>query len=290
MRKTLPKPTDRLRIGKLRVSPFCLGMVKNPASVRAAYDHGINFFFLSADMHWPLYEGTRRGLRALLDAGISRDELVVAGTSYPAQPEFGTLPFREILEFAPWLKRVDVCVMGGSYAQDFFARLPVFERHKKTALAGTSAIGASLHERAAAVTALNHGLVDVAFIRYNPAHSGADVDVFPELERRRPRAPLFGFKSTYGCVGSKARYDALGLFKDNWRPDAVDYYRYALSSRLDGILCAPSTPAELKALVKGLERGPLSKAEAEYMRELGDLTEGRTVVDEKSADSHRATS
>src|SRR5215469_14434904 len=64
-RQMLPRLTDRLVLGDegLSVSPFCLGMVRSPDAVSAAFDAGINFFFLSADMHWPLYEPLRLGLR-----------------------------------------------------------------------------------------------------------------------------------------------------------------------------------------------------------------------------------
>ena len=60
-RAHLPRFTDRLALGGqgLAVSPFCVGMVALPETIGAAFDAGINFFFVSADMHWPLYEATR---------------------------------------------------------------------------------------------------------------------------------------------------------------------------------------------------------------------------------------
>src|SRR5436190_890300 len=62
-RAALPRMTDRLDLGSkgLRVSPFCLGRVKSPDTVLAAFDAGINFFFVTADMHWPGYENLREG-------------------------------------------------------------------------------------------------------------------------------------------------------------------------------------------------------------------------------------
>src|SRR6266540_1673365 len=70
-RLTLPKLTDRLTLGEdgLRVSPFCLGLVGSDDTACAAFDSGINFFFLSADLHWPLYESARLGLEKLLARG-----------------------------------------------------------------------------------------------------------------------------------------------------------------------------------------------------------------------------
>src|SRR6185436_586633 len=79
-RAELPKLTDRLPLGGsgLEVSPCSLGLTGDPATVPAAFEAGINFFFLTADMHWPIYEPTRRGLKLLLEGrpGV-RDAIVV---------------------------------------------------------------------------------------------------------------------------------------------------------------------------------------------------------------------
>ena len=243
------------------------------------HEAGINFFFITADMHWHYYEQTRVGLRELLaSSGVSRDDVVVAGVSYPTQPEFCSVPFLEIIEASPWIGRLDVCVMGGVYASDFYARLSAYERHKTTSHCGARAIGATFHDRRSSPVAINRGLVDIAFIRYNAAHSGADSDVFPALNPGRT-TPLFGFTSTYGHITKASDYDALGVGEDKWRPEVVDHYRYALSAPLDGLLCSPRTPSQLESLIKGLERGPLNNSQLEYMRTLGDLFEGRVERD-----------
>src|SRR3954463_12328826 len=117
-RTALPRMTDRLPLGPdgLRVSPFCLGLAGEAATVPAAFDAGVNFFFVSADMHWPLYENTRRGLADLLARGGGvRDEVVVAGVCYPTQPEFCTAPFEELVAAVPGLKTLDVLLAGGVY-------------------------------------------------------------------------------------------------------------------------------------------------------------------------------
>src|SRR4029434_7055409 len=80
-RTVLPRLTDRLAIGEtgLQVSPFCLGMVRSEDTASAAFDAGINFFFLSSDLHWPFYEKARRGLEKLLARGPRiREQVVVA--------------------------------------------------------------------------------------------------------------------------------------------------------------------------------------------------------------------
>src|ERR1043165_4314286 len=100
----LPKLTDRLPLGAsgVVVSPFCVGMSPDPMTIPAAYEAGINFFFVTADMHWPLYEPLRRGLRML-----PRDDIVIAAASYVTQPEFCRAPFLEVLAELPELRRLD---------------------------------------------------------------------------------------------------------------------------------------------------------------------------------------
>src|SRR5262245_7779800 len=95
-RRILPQASDRVLIGKegLAVSPICVGHVEDPDTISTAFDLGINFFFLTADMHWREYDSTRRGLSDLLQRrGGVRDKIVVAVASYVTQPEFTYLPF-----------------------------------------------------------------------------------------------------------------------------------------------------------------------------------------------------
>jgi hypothetical protein len=125
MREELPSPADRISLGReLKVSPFCVGMTERPGVIPAAFDAGINFFFVSADLHWPSYEATRRGLELLLERGGGiRNDIVVAGVSYMTQPIF-FLQFHELLASIRGLQRLDVLIAGGAYAGEIGARLP----------------------------------------------------------------------------------------------------------------------------------------------------------------------
>src|SRR5262245_45129818 len=129
-RTTLPRFGDRFAIADLNVSPYCIGMVTNPDTIGAAFDAGINFFFLSADMHWPRYDAARTGLAQLLSRA-PRDQIVVAAASYVTQPEFCSEPFREVLAAVPGLRAIDVLVAGGAYATELADRLPVYLGHRR---------------------------------------------------------------------------------------------------------------------------------------------------------------
>ena len=239
-------------------------MVSAPDTIAAAFDAGINFFWISADMHWPRYEPTRVGLQRLL-ARVPRDEIVVACASYVTQPEFCELPYREVIDAIPALQHLDVLVAGGAYPHELESRLPVYQRHRENRLVGARAIGVSFHDRRAAVPAINNATIDVAFVRYNTAHPGAQRDVFPHLSSKR-MTRVFGFTSTHG-------HRAPALVRDHgddiWIPEITDHYRFALSRpELDGILCSPTEPAHVAELVAAMERGALSREEEEHMIQL----------------------
>jgi hypothetical protein len=274
-RKALPVPTDRLPLsGTLKVSPLCLGMVRDPRTVSHAFDRGINFFFVTADMHWPAYEATRRGLQELFARSPSvREQVVVAVVAYVTQPEFCHMPFRETLDAIPGLGHIDLSVAGGSYRSDFAPRKAQFALHGPL---GVRAFGVSFHDRRMAAKAIREKLVDIGFVRYNALHLGAEKDLFPHVPARtRARRPLlFNFTSTTGFIRPE-HYAALGLTSDHWQPAITDYYRFVLARpEIDGLLCAPTTPDQVDALIAALASGPLTEEEQTYIRDLGALALG----------------
>jgi hypothetical protein len=258
-------------------------MVRDPAAVSTAFDAGINFFFVSADMHWPYYEPLRRGLKDLLRRGGGiRDVIVLGVACYPAQPDFCLYPFQEVLEVIPEAERLDVLIAGGAYGRDFPERLPVYEQHRRANFLGCRAIGTSFHDRRTALVAINERLVDIAFIRYNPMHSGARYDLFPQIAIRD--APLvFNFKSTRGYIPPDLQTE-LGLPGDvYWQPAITDYYRFALTRpEFDGLLIAPQTPGEVAAFTAALELGPLDDDEDNFLLNLALVASGGArVADER---------
>lgn len=277
-RRELPKLTDRLPLGNgLEVSPLCLGLVDEPSVVPAAFEAGINFFFVSADMHWPLYEQTRQGLKQLIaDKPSARDSIVLGLVSYVTQPEFCWMPFQEVLEDMPSLERVDLTIAGGSYGDEIGRRLGIYQQHKELAYLGVRGTGATFHDRAAMLPILDEGRVDIAFVRYNPVHPGAATDLFPKVRDDHPL--LFNFKSTFGHMTDE-EYADVGVADDFWRPHPTDYYRFALTQpALDGLLCALPSVGAVRDLADALAKGPLEDDDHQYLLDLGELAQGRATV------------
>jgi hypothetical protein len=279
----LPRPTDRLPLGSsgLEVSPICIGYVDEPETIPAAYEAGINFFFVTADMHWPLYEATRRGLQLLLDGKpAARDSIVIGVVAYVTQPVFMWAPFQEVLAALPMIERVDLTIAGGCYRHDLPGRERVLEAHREVHHVGARAIGASFHDREAARDALDRDALDIAYVRYNPLHHGARADLFPHV---RPRADgrrclLYNFKSTHGQLADED-YARFGIPETFWRPHPTDYYRFALTEpALDGVLCSPPGERGIRELVDALAKGPLDDEDQRYLLDLGELMRGTARV------------
>jgi hypothetical protein len=267
-RAALPKPTNRLSLGQsgLQVSPLCIGIVGDPEIIPAAFDAGVNFFFVSGDLHWRLYEGLRKGLELLFARGKAiRDQIVVGAVSYLDPPLFQALQFNEIIDEVKGLERIDLLLAGAVWsAQNLQARLDPMQRLRNIGYLGSRAIGASFHDRQTALLSINYEALDIQFIRYNTAHPGARTDMFPHLRDDR-RSRIFNFKSMMSRVTSE-RFRQLGLYGSYWEPKATDYYRFALSPpAMDGMLCSPNTLDEFEQLIQALEGKPLTLQEEQYM-------------------------
>lgn len=274
-RLVLPRATDRLVLGVsgLTVSPLCLGMTADPRVVSAAFDAGVNFFFVSADLHWPLYEGLRRGLRDLFARGGGvRDEVVVGVVSYLEQPMFQHLQVHEVLSVVPGLDRVDVLIAGAiPHGRSLGLRLGALRQARARGHCGARAVGASFHDRATAVASVHAAQLDLHYVRYNTAHPGAKDDLFPFVPADRSSL-IFNFKSLLSVV-TPERFRQFGL-RDHWLPSPTDYYRFVLSHpALDGVLCSPMAVRELEALVACLHARPLDQAEVDYMIRLAALAQ-----------------
>ena len=270
-KETLPRLTDRIGLGesRLQVSPICLGYAGSPATIPAAFDAGINFFFITADLHWPVYEGIRRGLEQLLARGGGiRDEIVVAVVSYLDEPLFGFLQFNEVIGAVSGLERVDLLLAGAvSGDHNLSPRVESMEKARSRGHMGSRAIGATFHSRPHALQASNDELLDILYVRYNPGHPGANKDLFPHLRSDR-RAPIFSFKSTMLWTPPKL-FASLDLPAHAWQPTVTDHYRFALTSPMvDGLLASLDPPEQIAALADALAQGPLDSEQELYLKKL----------------------
>jgi hypothetical protein len=263
----------------LRVSPYCLGLCGHPDVVTRAIEMEINFFFISTDLHYPLYEPLRQGLRRFLrKRPSSRDNIVVAAVSYVENPLCFAASIPELLISMPELENIDLAIAGACNHATFEGRLPVLRAMRDHSVPPVRSIGATFHNRPAALLALCHGTVDVGFIRYNASHPGAREDLFPFLPKSN-RSLLYNFTNSVGYVNN-TRWDQLDLAKRGYyRPARDDYYRFVLSRpEISGMLMAARSPKDLERISRAVTSGPVTRDEADYLVDLAALAEGRATL------------
>jgi aryl-alcohol dehydrogenase-like predicted oxidoreductase len=130
------------------------------------------------------------------------------------------------------------------------------------------AIGISTHDRKLVGRLAEESPLSMFMIRYNAAHPGAEIDIFPHLERRKPMIVAYTatswrklLRAPKGWTGKVAT--------------AGDCYRFCLTSpHVDVVLSAPKTVAQVRENLAALEKGPLSQDEMTWMRDLGRAVHG----------------
>jgi hypothetical protein len=234
---------------------------------------GVNFFAVTVDMHWPVYEPLRRGLVELIhDVPAARDEIVIMGISYVTHPRFCHAPFAELLDAHPTFGRIDVSGMGATTNADFLNRWGEHARHVGDDRLGVRALAGLFDDGLAASVAATKRLVDLAFIGYRPSMRFLREVVLDKLDA--DSVPVFSVGSSVDHRGRK-RLTELGVGPDQWAPRQADYVRYALGAAgMSGALCNPTTVQDMTEIVGALAEGPLTHEERTYLEDLADLDRG----------------
>jgi aryl-alcohol dehydrogenase-like predicted oxidoreductase len=228
-------------------------------TVRAALDAGVDYLFgYAIDSHLT---------RVVREMNADRRERVVIATGGYNWVVWHP-PLKRSLERA--LRRlktdyIDVFhylgvlkpAQFGPRVQDELAELRADPRVKAVAI--------SCHDRRFVGDLAARGALDVAMIRYNAAHCGAEQDIFPHVGRHN-----------VGVVSYTAtRWTALLRRMRGWPADqpvatAGQCYRFVLSNpHVDVALTAPRNERQLQENLREVERGPLPDDEMAFMRRLG---------------------
>ncbi len=124
---------------------------------------------------------------------------------------------------------------------------------------------------------------DVVHFRYNAAHPGAEIDIFPHLsDSDRPGLVAFTATSWGMLLGTASLVLRLVkgahlLPKNEPYPTATDCYRYVLSRpEVDVCLTGPANAAQMDQALEALVRGPMSEEELARMQRIGGVVAGKT--------------
>ncbi len=252
-RVTLGRST--LQVGPLAVAG---GYGVGTRALLSAFDRGVNFF----------YHGSRRAsgmagaIRDLVAAG-RRDELVVELQSYA---RFGVMLERSLVRGLRQvgLDHADVLLLG------WFNGSPperVMERAERLRERGAVRhVAVSGHDRQAFVGFAADSRIEVLQIRYNAAHTGAERDIFPNLDPN-------GRPGTVAYTATR-----WGSLLQAWRmpPGETplrgrDCYRFVLSNPdFNLCMCGPKNDAEMAEALAALTDGPLSAEEMARVRRIGE--------------------
>jgi aryl-alcohol dehydrogenase-like predicted oxidoreductase len=243
---------------------FRLGLAANygveEAAIRSALDRGVNYVFL-----------TSRGKlgRPLRDAlARDRDRIVVA-----AGPTVGFFGGSVRRSCERTLKKLGVDYLdifqlmwlgvGSAWTDGTVRELEALKASGKA-----RAIGVSIHDRLRAGRLAEDSPLDHFMIRYNAAHPGAERDIFPHLDKRKPQLVAYTATSWRKLLRPPKGWTGQVM-------TAGDCYRFCLSSpHVDVVLTAPASGQQLDANLAAIERGPLSAEEDAWMRAFGRAVHG----------------
>jgi aryl-alcohol dehydrogenase-like predicted oxidoreductase len=230
--------------------------------VRAGIERGIQYFFWT-----PLRTGA---VTPVLREALARDRERYVVAAGPSMGYFAGSVRRGLERALRTLgtEYVDVLQLFWVGVGSAFTDATVGELVRLKEEGKARAIGISIHNRERAGRLVVDSPIDVFMLRYNAAHPGAERDVFPCLEKRRPAVVAYTATSWRKLL--KAPRGWQGRV-----PGAADCYRFCLSSpHVDVVLTGPKTGAELMENLDGLARGALAPEEDRFMREFGHAVHG----------------
>ncbi|MBT3268732.1 hypothetical protein HN371_16375 [Candidatus Poribacteria bacterium] len=236
------------------VPPVCrLGLATrgntslDPADVRWAVDRGVNY------LNWC---GRADGMSdAIRDMGSRRSEVVVAWQMSARTAEDATRSLEDALTTLR-TDAIDIVTLYYVETPSEWARLRepdgAFDAMQRARQEGKiRMLGLTSHQRAmaAGIASAPGRPLDMLMLRYNAAHRGAELDVFPTTDRLA--IPFVA----YTCLRWGALMEATPDDPPGWAPPAApEWYRYALANPSVAVaLMAPNGRAELEANVALLD-------------------------------------
>jgi aryl-alcohol dehydrogenase-like predicted oxidoreductase len=243
---------------------FRLGLAANygieEEAVRAALDRGVNYLFytLRGKMQTPLRDALKR----------DRERYVVA--TLPMLAYFGGSVRRGAERALKSLGTdyLDVYQLGWLGVTSAWTDATLAElRHLKES-GKVRALGVSIHNRVRAGKLAEDSPLDLLMIRYNAAHPGAERDIFPHLDKRKPVVVAYTATSWRKLLKRPRGWKGPVM-------TAGDCYRFCLSSpHVDVVLTGPASGRQLDENLAALEKGPLTDEETKWMRDFGDAVHG----------------
>lgn len=230
-----------------------------------AFEKGINYFFWAPV--FPTYRNETKWLKEKFKT--QRDKIILATCPYFWRFP-GALP-RIIDRHLRWLGTdyIDYFHLGMMRTVDDHAYESLLPYKEKGVI---KHIAFSGHNRIIAAQAVKKWKqLDLAMIRYNAAHIGAEAEFFPHVDPAKLSVVAFN-ATRHGSLFKAPR----GWCKSRPIPPAIDAFRFVLTNpKVTMCLVGVTSESEVEGLFQAIEKGPLSEAEMKLMREFGDAVYGR---------------
>ena len=142
-------------------------------------------------------------------------------------------------------------------------------------------LGCSIHDRPRAGALVRESELDTFMIRYNAKHPGAEQDIFPHLETRRPNVVAYTATS-WGQLLKP--YDKVPLppypgAREGGSPPPLTpghCYRFCLTSpHVHVVLTGPKTRAQLEENLACMRQGPLTQPERQWVLDYGAFVKSK---------------
>lgn len=238
-------------------------------AVERAFEQGVNY----------LYWGSRRSSSfagALRRLRSRRDQFVLVTQSYTGiAPLLGWSLERALRALG--FDYTDVLLLGMWNRRVSLRMLEAAQRLKARGLVRYLAV--STHTRALVPAIAAGPEFDVVHFRYNAAHPGAEIDIFPYLpDTGRPGMTAFTATSWGQLLGHGLLQGIAGsrpLPKGERVPTASDCYRYVLTRpEVDVCMTGPKDAVQMEHALTALHLGPMSEDELAWMRRVGRAVSG----------------
>jgi len=262
--------SDRVALGRteLQVSRIGIGSSYGP-SPRAclqAFDAGVNYFFWGSVRT----RGMGYALREL--ALTHRDEMVIVLESYAR----GRWTLRRSVDKglrALGVDHADILLLGW-HDHPAPARL-VEEAARLRERGRVRFLAMSSHQRPLIRDCVREGLFDLYHLRYNAAHPGAEVDIFPHLPEQGGPGIVSFTNTRWGTL-----LDERNMPPGEAPPSAADCYRFVLSNpHVHVAIAGPKSNREMEEALRVLGMGPMSAEEEDRMRAIGaHVHETRSIM------------
>jgi len=223
--------------------------------IEMAYDNGINYFYWGSLRTGKMGEGLRR------IAKKDREGIVIVLQSYTRLGSTleGSIE-RGLKKLG--LEYADVLLLGMFYRKPATSILDAARRLHERGLIKSYAL--STHKRSLIPVLEKEDLFEIFHVRYNAVHRGGERDLFPHMENN-PGIVVFTATDHAKLLKQK------NMPKGEQPPAAHDCYRFVLANPAVHVCMAgPRSTEDVRELIDGLEKGPLTEDEMDRMRRIGD--------------------